>query len=250
MPDEPQEGAVGVEAEQVTAPVEPSAETTAGVTTTAPAPTAEPKPQPVNLDDLPEFRKYKSEEQRRAAEQQRQLAEWQRQAREAQEAARVAAYNAEVAGKDDYEKQVIANQYMAQDVQRMQQQLQQQQALAQQNYLAEQNKRQFITEQESKAKKLGIEFTPQIREEILNAASPTDAAAAVAGFFIEQGAKRLEQAKVDQRKRDGTDNVDVGAGASTSPDTEWKRVKEQHIQANDLGGLIGEQLRRAAQGTR
>ena len=239
MPDEPNEATVGVAGQEGTAPSQEG-----GVPPSLAPPTAAPTPKPVNLDDLPEFRKYKASEQQRTAEIQRQAAEWQRQAQANAETARVAAYNAEIAGKDDYEKSQIALQYAAQDNQMLRQQNQQIWESQRQGVLAEQNKRQFIAEQEGRAKKLGIELTPQIREDVLSAPSPAAAAEVISSFFLDQAEKRVEQARTDQRQRDGVDNVDVGAGASSSPDSEVRRERERYVQANDLGGLIFSKMRR------
>lgn len=240
MVDEPNEAAVGVEGQEGTAPPPE------GVPPSPAPPTAEPKPTPVNLDDLPEFRKYKSETQRREAEAQRQAAEWQRQAQANAEAARVAAYNAEIAGKDEFEQQRIALQYAAQDNQMLRQQNQQIWESQRTAAAADYYKRLFVTEQEGRAKKLGIELSPQIREEILSSPSPAAAAEVISSFFLSEAEKRVEQARVDQRQRDGVDNVDVGAGAPSSPDADERREREQYVQANDLGGLIFAKMQRAA----
>jgi len=123
QPDKPQapaEGATGGEGAAVAPGQQPP--TAAG----APA-TAEPQ---INLDDLPQFRKFKSERDRREAQMQRELAELrQRQAEAEQRAA-----EAQVAGMDPEEQAAFYRQQAERERQRAMQQ--QQRATEQQQIVA------------------------------------------------------------------------------------------------------------------
>lgn len=231
----------------------------AGVPETPAAPTAPTaKPKPINLDDDENFRKFKSERDRREAQMQAEIAETRRllqeqQAREQQRAAAEAAarqreYQQRVeAAPDDYTKLQLQREYEAQYAQMLAQQNQYLQAQLGQVTMAQQIERDKQARIQEMRERMQQRYDVDIPEAILqDAADLPELGAKALKYIEEQIAVKAQKEKAATRQREGVDNVDIGAGAPRSLDAAEKRAWEQATRSNDLEGALGMVFKRAA----
>lgn len=245
--DEVRTDDAGVEEPEGTAPDESQV----GVPTEPTTPTAPgAKPKPINLDDDENFRKYKSERDRREAQMQAEIADTRRllqeqQGRDLQRQQREYQQRIEAA-PDDYSKLQVQREYENSVAQMLAQQNQYLQAQLGQVTMAQQierDKQSRITEMRERMQK---DYGVDIPEAKLQDANDMAELGAKALAYIEaQIAAKMKKDKAATRQRDGVDDVDVGAGAPRSPDAEEKRKWEQATRSNNLVDAVGLKFRQA-----
>lgn len=218
-----------------------------------------PKPKPVNLDELEEFRKYKSETQRRESELRRQLEERERalqeqQRREAERAEREFQQRLQQA-PDDYSRLELQREWDNRRATVIEQQLQRtQQELAsirgQQDI--ERAKREWTSrrlaefrEELHDAFDTDVEIPRDVLDTLDAADHPTKVEAALTKFMRDKQREVARQLKEETRKRERTDDVDVGAGAPRSPSSEERKEWERATRSNDVESAFDLMVRRA-----
>ena len=209
-------------------------------------PTAKPTPK-VNLDELPEFRKYKAESDRKIAEREKALAETQRREAEAQRKAQeiqtqVAQlqYAVDTAGKDDFEKAQVDLTYAKRQQAALQAQLAQANQEINNRQLAEQAQKDKATYIAGRVQTFKEEYGYDVPKNILeDANSQAEVEAKIAKFVMERNKEIL-------RKREDADNVDIGAGAPVSASAEDKRDWERATHSGDMMSAIDIVFNRAA----
>lgn len=184
-------------------------------------PEQESTPSKVNLDDLDEFREWKSSQDKRMAEMERryqqQLAQYQQQLEEVQ-----------TADMDDYQRMEHERKKLAQQNQYLMTQLQEQQAEA--------AKHQALNEV---AQTMGVPMDALMEAQDLN-----DAWKRAATYQRQQEQRRIAEqqqaaqakaaAKADRQQRN---SVDTGSGTPL-PTNDWERQYNQLRQKKDAWGMF------------
>ena len=229
-----------------------TAEPQAGVPKEPAAPTAPTaKPKPVNLDDDENFRKFKSERDRREAEMARRLENTERllqeqQWREQQRQQRDFQARLDTA-PDDWTRGQIQQEYKDAQMQMMAQQNQYLQAQLGQVTFAQQIERDKQARIQEMRERMQKDYGVDIPEaKLQDATDLAELGAKALKYIEEQIAVKAKKDKDATRQRDGVDNVDFGAGASRSPNADEKRAWEQATRSNDLEGALGLAFKRTA----
>lgn len=201
--------------------VDQGVETSTSPETTAPPPERQPEKPKINLDDYEEFRKYKSEQDKRISALERQHRQ-----QLAQEQQRRAAYEQQLeekqlAGMDDYQKL----QY------RMGKLEQENTTLRTQRQQDEIDRARYVTLQEI-VKQTGVPM-----ELIIDAEDPTQAWATGAAYLRKQTAGGQQQQQ-EQDKRD-RNAVDVGGGRTASAgDNDLQARYDRAMKRYDTGAAL------------
>jgi len=201
----------GVGTEQPTAP-----------DTTAPPPERQPetkaeKPK-VNLDELEEFRTWKSNQDKRVAQLERQYQTQWRQEQERRAAYERQLEEKQLAGMDDYQKLQYQYGKVSQENQRLQQERQQDEI----------NRARYTTLQEI-VKQTGVPM-----EMILDAEDPTQAWATGAAYMRQQFSGGQQQQQ-DKRERNA---VDLGGGRSSSPVDDLQEKYNRAMKRYDTAAAL------------
>lgn len=200
-------------------------------------PTAQP-PAPVNLDDLPDFREYRSQSDRKLAEAQgREKALREENQRRAQTVQQLQnqLYQAEIAGQpDDYSRLQVQLKHAQQQVADSQGRATQAEERAQ----AIIAKEEYITGRVAKFKReFGFDIS---KEDLMRAETAADAEGMIISRLREAQEEQRKEHAAAERARAGTDNVDVGGGPPTSPSSneEFKRATKNKKLGDSLSILI------------
>lgn len=173
-----------------------------------------PKPK-INLDDFEEFRKYRSEQDKRLSQVERQYVA---QLREAQQ--RQAWYEQQLeekttSGMDDYQKQQYANSKLQARLKQLESQIQQQEI----------ERAKYATLQQ-----IATETGAPI--DLLFEAEDPNAAWAIGARYVKQQAGGVNP-ETDRRERN---QVDLGGGRATAPEDAWETEAKRLLRTKDSIG--------------
>lgn len=195
-----------------------SPETTAPPTERQPDQPAE-KPK-INLDELEEFRSYKSSQDKRIAQLERQYRQQVEQERTRREAYERQLEEKSLAGMDDYQKL----QYRLGKVE------QEKNALLQQRQQDEIDRAKFLTLQ-AISKQTGVPI-----EQIMDADDPTQAWA-IGAEYMRQSLTGGQQAAAKQDKRE-RNAVDLGGGRTAAPADDLQARYDRAMKQYDTGKAL------------
>lgn len=171
----------------------------------------------INLDDLPEFRKWKSEMDKRLSFSERRIQEEQQRAAELENRM----HADRMAQMDETERLAYENQLLKKS-------LAEQEKKRQQDYLSWQ-KDQDIT---NVARKLGVE-----KEQIIEALPPNADSYVLWEVALELSGKKNSR-QVDDSARKATEDVHIGAGKPSGPTSKYQQMYDDAVKNYDVGKML------------
>lgn len=178
---------------------------------------------PVNLDDLPEFRKWKSSTDRNMAEVNRRL----QQAEQARQAAEQRWQQAQMQGMNEAEQLAFQNQIL-------QQQLQEINQIRQYEYFEYQRTQDLM----KIANKLGVPLD-ELQENLPQGADSFVAWEVATDLANKRQTSRTKDARRnDPVRQEARSNVDLGQGKPSVAMNEYQRMKQRALEEYDASALI------------
>jgi prolyl-tRNA editing enzyme YbaK/EbsC (Cys-tRNA(Pro) deacylase) len=177
----------------------------------------QPQGQRINLDDLPEFRKWKSQMDQRLSQTERRIQEEQQRAAELENRM----HTERMAQMDESERLAYENQLLKKS-------LADQQKQQQQNFLAWQ-KEQDITD---------VATTLGVDKEALIEALPPNADSFVLWKVAYQLQGKKSGRQVDEAARKATEEVHIGASKPSGPTSKYQQMYDEAVKSFDVGKML------------